>query len=146
MPIITGNENFFLDESSISTPPASISMTFDPMRAKATGVRSWICDFDAVGGKSHDAGRFDPGNLLKLLLPLIERNKEDVAADVAAHDFHDLGASDVAQASHFNVVAGVQPETPRVLSVVVQHAPRRCARSLRSRWRAQPREAGLQFS
>ena len=120
MPRITGNEYFFLDESSISTPPASIKLTLDPMRAKATGVRSWIGDLDAVGGKAHDAGRFDPGNLLKLLLTLIERNKEDVAADVAAHDFHDLAAGDVAQARHFNVVAGIQAKAPGVLAVVVQ--------------------------
>ena len=41
-PRITGNEYFVLLEggNSISAPPASINMIFEPIRAKATGVRS----------------------------------------------------------------------------------------------------------
>ena len=41
-------------------------------------------DGNMVGQQAHYAGRFDPGNLLELLLALLERNKENVAPDIAA--------------------------------------------------------------
>src|SRR5256714_13741278 len=78
-------------------------------------------NLDPVRRETHDAGRGHPGNLLQLLLPLVKRYKEDVAADVAAHHLHDLGAGHIAEASHFNVVARVQPEAPRVFFVVIKH-------------------------
>src|SRR5450755_3624702 len=77
---------------------------------------------DAVGGKAHHAGGFDPGNLLQFFLAVVERYKEDIAADVAAHHFHDLATSDVAQAGHFNVIARIQAEAPVVLAVEVERA------------------------
>src|SRR4051812_41853322 len=84
-------------------------------------------NLDPVRRKTHDAGRGHPRNLLQLLLALVKRYKEDVAADVAAHHLHDLGSRYIAQASHFNVVTRVQPESPRVFFVVIKH--RRAERS-----------------
>ena len=74
----------------------------------------------AVGHEAHDAGRFDPWNLLQLQLALRERNKKDVAADVAAHDFHDLRVGDVLRAADFNLVASIDAKAPGVLAVAVE--------------------------
>jgi hypothetical protein len=77
-------------------------------------------NFEPVGDKAHDAGGFDPWNLLQLRFPLRQGHKENVAADVAAHDFHYLRAGDVLQAADFNVIARFNPESPGALAVVVK--------------------------
>src|SRR6266849_4846694 len=50
---MTGNEYFFLPAggSSISVPPASVSEIRGPIRANATGVRSWISTLSRLGTK-----------------------------------------------------------------------------------------------
>src|SRR5207248_9795134 len=88
------------------------------------GYRRAFLDFNLqpVGNESHDAGRFDPGDLLELSFALRQRNKEDVAANIATHDFHDLGVADVADAGDLDVVAGLNAKAPGVLAVVVDGA------------------------
>src|SRR4051812_1289036 len=82
---------------------------------------------EAVRHETHYAGRLDPGNLLKLRFALCQRNKENIAADIAAHDFHDLGLGDVLGACDFNLVAGVDSEAPRVFAVTIKRARHRHA-------------------
>src|SRR6266853_2649327 len=77
-------------------------------------------DAQAIWHKTHYARRFHPWNLLKLLLPLSQRNKKNVAAYIAAHHFHDLRVSDVIGASNFDLIAGIDTETPGMFSVAVQ--------------------------
>src|SRR4029077_10579109 len=75
--------------------------------------------FEPIGSESHDAGRFDPWNLLQLRFPLPKGHEENVAADVAAHDFHHLRARNVLQTADFNVVARLDAEAPGTLAIVV---------------------------
>ena len=77
-------------------------------------------DLQAVGNKSHHAGRFHPRNLLQLRLLLRQRNEKDVAPDIGAHHFHDLRLGHVLHAGDFNVVARFHAEAPRVLAIVIQ--------------------------
>ena len=77
-------------------------------------------DAEAVGDKAHHAGGFDPGNLFELLLTEREGDKENVAADVAAHHVHDLGVGNVRGALNFDLIAGIDAEAPGMLSVVVE--------------------------
>src|ERR1700730_17713373 len=79
-----------------------------------------------IGNEAHHARRFHPWNLLQLLFALVQRNEEDVAADIAAHYFHNLGVRHVLDTGEFNLIAGINPETPRVLAVAVE-AQTRCA-------------------
>src|SRR6185437_12629505 len=67
-----------------------------------------------IGQEAHDRRRFHPRNPLQLFLALGERNKKSVAANVAAHHFHYLGAADVVVAGKPNVVTGINGETPGV--------------------------------
>src|SRR5262249_37679806 len=113
---------------------------------------------DPVRRKSHDAGRFYPGNLLKQFLALVERNVKNVAANVAAHDFHHLGASHIREPIHLNVVTRLQTETPRVLSIVIERScahgcergnydcgdcPKQSSSSLLRKWTAARRDTLL---
>ena len=86
------------------------------------GDRRALVDFHAqtVRDEAHHAGGFHPGDLLKLRLSLGERDEEDVAADVAAHHFHDLRLGDVFRPGNLNLVAGIDAETPGMLAVAVE--------------------------
>ena len=77
-------------------------------------------NFEAVGNESHDAGRLHPGNLLELRLALGQRDEKDVAADVAAQNFHHLRTSDVVRAGNLDVVAGLNAKAPGTLAVAVE--------------------------
>ena len=76
--------------------------------------RSALVDFhfQMIGYEAHHAGRLNPGNLFELCFLLREGNEENVAADVGAHDLHDLGLGDVLVAGDFNAVARVNAEAP----------------------------------
>jgi len=50
--------------------------------------------------------------LLELRFLLRQRDEENVAADVGAHDVHDLGLGHVLHAGDFQVVAGLDAEAP----------------------------------
>ena len=86
------------------------------------GNRRALVDFhtQAIGHKTHHAGRFNPGNLFELKFALREWDKENVAADVAAHHFHHLRLGDMLCAGNFNLVAGVDAKTPGVFSVAIE--------------------------
>jgi len=43
----------------------------------------------------------------QLAAALAQRNKENVAADISAHHFHDLRVRDVLGAADFDLVAGI---------------------------------------
>ncbi len=58
--------------------------------------------------------------MLELKFALRERDEKDVAADVAAHHFHDLGLGHMLRAGNFNLIAGINAETPGVLAVSVK--------------------------
>ena len=97
MPVITGKEYLCL-------PPGrkfhQIAAGVDERDVRAdAGEGHWRAlvnlDAQAVRNKAHHAGRLDPRNLLELLFATGERNEEDIAADVAAHHFHDLSVRDV---------------------------------------------------
>lgn len=77
-------------------------------------------DAQAIRDEAHDTGRFDPGNLLELVLALGERNEEDVAANIAAHDIHDLGVRDVLDARDFDQVAGIDAKAPGMLAITIE--------------------------
>ena len=79
-------------------------------------------DPQAVGDKAHYARRFDPWDLFQLRLLLGKGNKENVSTDVGAHDFHDLRLGDVFHSGYFDVVTGLDAETPGALAVVVEHS------------------------
>ena len=84
--------------NSISVPTSSVSRILEPTRANATGSTLVNLHLQPVGNEAHHAGGFDPRNLFQLRFPLGQRHKENIAADVAAHDFHHLGAGNVLQA------------------------------------------------
>src|SRR5262249_32204492 len=84
-------------------------------------------------------------NLLQLLLPFVERNIKNVAADVAAHHFHHLSPGDVGQAGHFDVVAGIQAETPRVFAVTIEGRDRHSRKRGDHYGKASPQQAGGGF-
>ena len=73
----------------------------------------------AIGQQAHYRGRFHPGDLFQLLLALAERDKKNVAADVGAEDFHHLAMRNVVNAGNFQVVAGINAETPRAGAVSI---------------------------
>ena len=100
-------------------------------------------NLQAVGHEAHHAGGLDPGNFLELRFAFAERDEEDVASDVAAHDFHDLGARNVVGAADFNVVARFDPETPVALAVVIKcrRQPRRPRRQTPGRLPTRPADA-----
>ena len=52
-------------------------------------------------------------------------NEENVAANVAAHDLHDLRAGHVLQAGDFDVIARFDAEAPGMFAVVVKRGDRR---------------------
>ena len=89
-------------------------------------------DPQAVGHKAHHAGRFDPWNLFQLRLLLGKGNKENVSANVGAHHFHDLRLGDVFHSGDFDVVAGLDAETPGALAVVIEHPAAPIARTHRT--------------
>src|SRR5262249_55611231 len=89
---------------------------------------------------------------------LVERNVKNVAANVAAHDFHHLGASHIREPIHLNVVTRLQTETPRVLSIVIERScahgcergnydcgdcPKQSSSSLLRKWTAARRDTLL---
>src|ERR1700690_3353888 len=53
-----------------------------------------------------------------------QRNKEDIAADVAAHHFHDLRVRNVLCAGDFALIAGIDTETPVMFAVAVEFGAR----------------------
>src|SRR5689334_1554146 len=73
-----------------------------------------------VGDEAHDAGRLHPGDLLQLRFTLGQRHKEDISSQVAAHYFHDLRASYVVSSRNFNVVAGINAESPGMLAIAIE--------------------------
>src|SRR5205823_6743027 len=79
-------------------------------------------DSQVVRHEAHDARRLDPGNMLELRLTLSEGDKENVAANVAAHYFENLRAGNVLDPVGFNVVAGFDAEAPRVFAVAVHRS------------------------
>ena len=68
-------------------------------------------DADLVGEQAHDGGALDPGDGFKLLAPLGERDKEDVAADVFAEDGEHIRAADLGKAGGLNVAGPGDAET-----------------------------------
>ena len=60
-----------------------------------------------------------------------ERNEENVAADVAAHHFHDLRVRHVLGAGDLDLIARVDAETPGVLAITVE-ARRRSAQNCKN--------------
>lgn len=91
------------------------------------GYRRALVDLhtEPVGNETHHARRFHPGDLLELNFALRQRNEEDVAADIAAHHFHDLRLGDMLGAGDFNLVAGIDAKTPGVFSVAVERCGHR---------------------
>ena len=91
------------------------------------GNRRTLMDLDTkpVGHEAHYACRLHPGNLLELKLALGERNEEDVAADIAAHHFHDLRLRYMLSARDFNLIAGIDAETPGVFAVAIERCGHR---------------------
>ena len=83
---------------SMITPLASISSMCELTSHK--GDRRALVDDDLqpVGQQPHHRCRLHPGNLFQLLLALLQRNKEDVAIDVAGHHLQHLRAADIAVA------------------------------------------------
>ena len=77
-------------------------------------------DLEPVGDEAHDAGRFHPGNLFELCFLQRQRDEENIASDIGAHDFHDLRLGNILHAADFNVVAGFHAKAPGALTVLVQ--------------------------
>ena len=102
-------------------------------------------NFQPVGNEAHDAGRFHPRNLFQLRFPLRQGHEENIAADVAAHDFHHLRAGDVLQAADFDVVAGFDAEAPGALSVVVERGDRDSAEEHDAERDSSPGQASNSF-
>jgi len=69
-------------------------------------------NFEPVGYEPHHTGGFDPCNLFQLGFPLGQGYEENIAADVAAHHFHNLRAAHVLQAADVDVVARFHAESP----------------------------------
>src|SRR5215470_1843766 len=72
---------------------------------------------DAVRQQAHHAGGFDPRNLFQLFSPLVQWNKEDVAADIGAGNLHHLHAGSVMHPGDLDAVAGFDAEAGRTYSV-----------------------------
>ncbi len=87
--------------------------------------RRTFMNFDAyaIGHEAHHARRFHPRNLFQLLFALAQGNEKNVAADISAHDFHDLRVRHVLRSRHFNLIAGVDAKTPGMLSIIVERRP-----------------------
>ena len=83
------------------------------------GHRRSLVNLNAQAVREQSASRspIRPRNLLQLLLALGERDEENVAADIAAHDFHDLRVRYVFSAGDFNLIARIDAEAPGVLAV-----------------------------
>ncbi len=77
-------------------------------------------DAQAIRHEAHHARRFHPRNLLQLLFALGKRNEKNVAANISAHDFHDLRVRDALGARDFDLIARNDAKTPRVLPVTVE--------------------------
>ena len=112
---------FFFCGNSMSVPALVDQQDIRAHTGESHGRALVNFDFQAIGNKPHHAGRGDPGNLLQLLFAW-SRGKEDVAADVSAHDFHDLRAGHILQTGDFDVVARVDAKTPRVFAVMIKAA------------------------
>jgi hypothetical protein len=102
-------------------------------------------DLEPVRYEAHHTGRFDPWDLLQLCFSLSQRNKENIAANVAAHDFHDLRARHVLQSTDINVVAGLYPEPPGTLSIVVERGDRDSAEKNNAECYRGPSESSNSF-
>ena len=76
-------------------------------------------NFQMVGQQAHHGGRFYPGNFFQLFFSLGERDKEDIAADIATYDFHHLAVRDVLGAGDFDVLPRVNAEAPRARAVEI---------------------------
>ena len=63
-----------------------------------------------IGEQAHDRGVLDPGNGFKLLAPLADGDKEDVAADVFAEDGEQLSARDFRESGGLNVAGAGDAE------------------------------------
>ena len=74
-------------------------------------------DAQLVGQHAHDRGVLDPGNLFQLLAPLVQGNKEDVAADVFAEDGQQVAARDFGQAGGLNVAGAGDAEARVALEI-----------------------------
>ena len=111
------------------------------------GHRGALVDFNlqAVGHEAHHAGRFDPGNLLELRFLLRQRNKENVAANIGAHHFHDLRFGHVLHARDFNVVARLHAKAPGVLAVLIQGGGNNCGDAQNGCGNRSPEEAAGSF-
>src|SRR5207237_1483395 len=72
-----------------------------------------------VRQQPHYRRRFDPRDLLKLSLALLQWNEEDVAADVTAEYLHHLCARHFLEAAHPDVVARMHTKAPASRSVAI---------------------------
>ena len=98
-------------------------------------------NFEPVRNKPHDAGSFHPWNLLELGLALRQWNKKNVAPNVPAHDFHHLRASHVLKTGNLNVIAGFNPEAPRMFAVAVDKSGAEGCEHKQNSSHADPRQA-----
>src|SRR5882724_11324841 len=93
-----------------------------------------------VRHKPHDGRRFHPWNLLELFAAFIERDEEDVTANVAAENIHHLASGDVLHTGNFNLVAGVDAKPPRALAIAVNEGISYAECYQRADCKAQPLE------
>ena len=106
-----------------------------------------LMDFDpeAIGDEPHDAGRFHPGNFFQSLFPRGQWHEENVAANVAAHDLHNLQPGHVPQASNFDFIARIDAEAPGMFAVVIKRRDRCAAGEEEDQGDDHPSQAGGGF-
>ena len=110
IPLITGNEYFLERGRSITTPLRSMSEIRETMRTKATGVR-W--SGPPAGGREEDESlspNHHPGDGLQLPAALVQRDKENVVAEIGCERFHHLPPGDGLRAGDLNATAGAETE------------------------------------
>jgi len=73
------------------------------MTDKGDGMTLDDRNANMVGKQAHDRSVLHPGDGFELLAALVERNKEDVAADVFAEDGEDFSARNLGEAGGFDI-------------------------------------------